>query len=193
MTTPLRHLLILIVLAAGCDTGGLLIATARPAPTSTAGSTGGAATSAEAASAGGAAGQAPFIDAQPEGGAGGSGGAGEAGDAAPAPDAPSDAPPSCTPSPCGDGDCGQADDGCGGFKDCDPTCGDGLWMSCTAGRCACWALPKEAPYLPAFSACKAAQDGTSAFFCGAPSADIPPGCFQAGVEILGTPAWCCPI
>lgn len=108
----------------------------------------------------------------------------------------------CEPKTCADfhGACESAvlDDGCGGTVTCgDAVCGDGQWMTCQAGACAC-ALASDYPNAQQPQGnCDDKYPGTFAYYCGEPpAAEAPEGCvytFFANGAVPGNPrVWCCP-
>lgn len=107
----------------------------------------------------------------------------------------------CTQKTCAEypGACKNAvePDGCGGMIACgDAKCGDGLWMNCKAGACACLAAAIWIPDDPMpQQTCDTVMFGSVAYFCGADTTEAPPGCVFTDAQILsaeGQPwLWCC--
>lgn len=103
------------------------------------------------------------------------------------------APAECVPAECRPGECKSKDDGCGNTIPCDPQCGDGVWLTCSAANtCICWHLPDQPAYAGMQSMCSQAG-AYDAFFCGGQwNQDFPAGCWDSGKKVYGNPVWCCP-
>ena len=111
-----------------------------------------------------------------------------------------DAGSCCAPKTCADypGACKAAaePDGCGGMLACgDAVCGDGAWMNCKSGACAClaaalWDPGNDVPQ----QGCDVFLPGSTAYYCGAEHSEVPANCVFTGVQVNAENSpwlWCC--
>ena len=88
-------------------------------------------------------------------------------------------------------------DGCGGMIACgDNVCGDGKWMTCKSDACACLLASAWAPDDPMpQTSCDVGYPGSTAYFCGEQSPEVPAGCIFTDVQIVTADfspwLWCC--
>lgn len=115
----------------------------------------------------------------------------------------------CVPKACADYpeacDGAMRDNGCGGTIFCgDAVCGDGSWMTCASGSCACAPATDYPNAAQSQADCDQAKPGSTAFYCGEPpnliggsiqNPEAPPNCAalaSGNGGVSGNPrVWCC--